>query len=370
MKAQDLITAVHRIPKTSLEEAGILPVNLKEGAPVLAIGHPLWPDHDRGLTEGVLRPLIERLRPRLILMLGGVLHDGAWDELAPGEIARRNKRGVVHLRSIAPEVEIARMHHYEWEDKVDSLFRQAGSWIASWAEIADSRVIYIPSASQLMPRETELMQHLIQVREAVVGYRKSEERKATRAGNDAYVPYDGGRIGRIIDAPTRELDSSQALAQFLAIDDPRVDVYRFGGAALINDRVLAMIGDFRRRNPLTAAATEMYARGFSVIRAFDGKTANLYFTQPGAALPNRRRYYQGSEFGGLFDRQRMGNLTDYNFWSHGFYFGRVVRGTILGQSYVFQRGLDGRRGVVVDGVPFFEPTPGGLGRVEPAAVID
>jgi hypothetical protein len=346
-----------RIPKTSHAEAGIhkLGEHMKEGDTIAVFGGAYWPDHDRELHEGIIYPALEVLKPDWVVLGGNMLHDDAWNEAAPRRLQER-ARVAVHHHAPGPELAHA-LSLAGWENRVAALFASANEYITSFAVPGNSRVLYIPSASQLMPRETELMLHLYRLMEYLDGFRertKSPDPPGTIAE----------RVREILRGNQRH--SSNDFAQLLNITDPRVQVAPFGAAATIGELKLE-IGDFRRRNPGTSAHTEMHRRGRSIIKTFDGKTASGWVTMPGSALPNRRRSFQFHEVGHIHDTRRMGYLRDYDFWSQGLFYGMMVRGRVHGQTYTFQRDPegDGCRSIVIDGHPFRECSAGGLARVNP-----
>ena len=250
---------------------------------------------------------------------------------------------------MAPELKAALEEHFIWENRVFALGQSAGEYIASWAQPGNSKVLYIPSASQLMPREHELMQQLYHTQDYITDYR---EQHHTYLGTDP--------VAQILGSENR--DSSEDFKALLNVQDPRVQVCRFGAGVIVNDDTLIEISDFRRRNPSTAAYTQLISRMRSIIKTFDGKTSSGWRTAPGSSLPNILRQYQFHEVGNLMDDVRMGYLRRYDYWSKSIFFGRIVRGQLHGQTYPILRGTDGRRSVVVDGHAFTEPTAGGLGR--------
>jgi hypothetical protein len=207
-----------------------------------------------------------------------------------------------------------------------------------------------------MPREFELMAHLYRTMEYLDGFRATHD----------FDPPEGvvpAGVRGILRNPVR--NASNDFAQLLGITDRRVQVCNFGSAIEVGEDMKVEIGDFRRRNAGTAAHFEMRRRMRSVTMGFDGKTASGWVTMPGSGLPNRRRQYQFHQLGHLMDRRRMGYLRDYDLWSQGLFFGRMLRGNLHGQSYVVHRdkATRGPRSLVIEGYPFVEATPAGLARV-------
>jgi hypothetical protein len=353
-KPAEMNVRCNRILKTSYLEAGVYPIpELQEGETFMVAGHAYWPDHDRSLHAGIIEPALATLKPNWVFLAGGMLHDEAFNELAPRRSrAKKRERTAVHHHPTTPEVQAA-LDEIVWENKVWMLGRLAGEYIASWAKPGNSKVLYFPSTSQLMPREYEALQHLYETQDYLYHFRD-------RHTHRVWIP-SGTQVKDILGSD--ETTSSEDFAELLGIEDPRVQVCRFGAAARLSD-LLIEISDFRRRNPVTAGYTQLKARMRSIIKSFDGKTSSGWETAPGKALPNTRRQYQFHEIGNLMDDERMGYLRKYDFWSKSLFFGRIVRGQVHGQSFPFLRGTDNRRCVVIEGHKFVEDTPGGLGRRE------
>ena len=94
-KSSEMNVRVARILKTSHKEAGIYPLDLPDGATVLVAGHAYWPDHDRSLHEQIILPALAALRPSVVVLAGGMIHDDAFVALAPRKHSEQNQATVI-----------------------------------------------------------------------------------------------------------------------------------------------------------------------------------------------------------------------------------------------------------------------------------
>jgi hypothetical protein len=150
------------------------------------------------------------------------------------------------------------------------------------------------------------------------------------------------------------------LEELFGLEDmDNIKVLRYGAGIKVNNDVLFMIGDFRRRNAGDASGVEWEQRGCSVVRSFDGKVASWWKTTPDHTLPGLRlKHWQGHEIGYLWDPIHMAHLRDYDRRAPGFWQGRIVYGKVVGRSVPVRRGSDGRRSFVITGKPYTEAEPG------------
>jgi hypothetical protein len=72
----------------------------------------------------------------------------------------------------------------------------------------------------------------------------------------------------------------------------------------------------------------------------------------------RNDYFQIHEIGHMHDPIHLSHYGDYERRASGFWFGRVVFGTVIGSSVPIIRGNDGCRSFVVNGKAYTESTPG------------
>src|SRR5690242_19642345 len=87
-------------PKTTLHEAGIYKMTLKDGMRVVALAHMYFPHHDRSMLEQVLQYLRDN-KPELVILLGGIVDEEAL--MAFNE----DEENYLHDYPHAPEVEEA-----------------------------------------------------------------------------------------------------------------------------------------------------------------------------------------------------------------------------------------------------------------------
>lgn len=323
-------------PKTSLHEAGIYPMQLKDGMRVVALAHMYFPHHDRSMVEQVLNYLRDT-KPEVVFLLGGIVDEDAFKRFGEDE------ENYLHDYPDAPEVAEA-MAAGGFEDQVLALGEMCGKFIERFQEASGGKVIYIPSATHLsMPNEIRLMEWVQQTKRVwdawVVGHPKAKEH-----------PSD----------PTISLPKSLDVL-FNLHKNPNIHVLRYGSAVLVNKRTLFMIGDFRRRNGADAAGVEHEQRQLNIVRSFDGKVASGWHTTPDHTLPGLQlKFHEYHEVGYLWDPARMGHLRDYDRRATGFFTGVLSHNELFGVSVPVIRGDDGRRSFVVDAVPYTETEPGCL----------
>lgn len=323
-------------PKTSLHEAGISPMTLKDGMRAVAIAHMYYPHHDRSMVELVLKYLRDT-RPEVVFMLGGIIDEDSFKRF--GEV----EENYLHDYPDTPEVAEA-MAAGGFEDQVLKLGEMCGKFIEQFQVASGGKVIYIPSATHLsMPNEIRLMEWIQQTKRVwdawVVAHPKAKE-----------YPSD----------PTISLPKKLDVL-FNLHKNPMVEVQRYGSAVLLNNRTLFMIGDFRRRHGADASNVEWEQRGYNIVRSFDGKVASAWRTSADHTLPGMQMHFQEfHEVGYLWDPRRMGHLRDYDRRASGFFTGIMVHGELFGQSIPVIRGVDGRRSFVVDDAEYTEAEPGCL----------
>src|SRR5215471_5729257 len=247
-------------PKTSLWEAGIYPLTLKDGMKVVAIAHTYFPNHDRSLHETVLRYLRDT-RPAVVFLLGGIIDEEPFRSLVEEEDN--------YLHDIPDTPELAAARHKEgFEAQILALGKSCGDFIKSFAEASGGKVIYIPSATHLsMPNEVRLMEFI------------QRRKKELDAWSDNHP-----------DAPEKpsnpNIELPKKLAILFGIDGLKnIDVLRYGSAAVVNKKTLFMIGDFRRRHAGDSSKVEWEQRRMNIVRSFDGKVSSGWMTTPKHTLP-------------------------------------------------------------------------------------
>ena len=346
-KSNVLNISIANPTKTSLAEAGVFHTDLAEGTRIAVIGSCYFPDHDRALIDGILKPFLRNFKPHLLVALGSMIHDDAFQAFAPQKESRHRIGGHKHVT--APE--IARIlgtrdnRPYEtFEEQVTAFGAECGGFLTSLADAGDSTLVYAPSASPA-PNEAEIMTFLQYTKRRIDEW---NDRHATEEEAPEYQAI-----------PTQWEDYDLLLG---LRGNERVHVLPFGGALIANEKNLFWVGDFKRRNPVTAGFVAFEQKHMNVWHGYGGKLADGWFTTSQQTLPNIRRYHQFHEVPNLMDDARMGYTRDYDRTAKGFFAGTIVRGEVHGCTFPILPGADGRRGVVIDGVGYAEETPGGLGR--------
>lgn len=330
--------------RTSLQEAGIYDLHLENGQKVFAIGHTFFPDHDRKIFDGIIVPVLQREKPDVIFVLGGGIHDNAFQDIAP---KRADKTSAIHHHPSTPEVLAAMAAGASTERQIMHLGAAAGDFYRSLSAAAGgATVLYIPSAAPAIPSEAELMKFLYYTQMKLDAFYDKHEDEAPDPEDRIFLP-----------------TSSEDFARLLGCEnDPLVKILRFGSGVLLNEKVMFLVGDFRRRNALTSGLTEQQLRHYAIVKGFDGKLADGWMTWLQEGLRNTRRYSQFHEVPNLFDRERLGDLRDYDFWAQGFFLGQMVAGELHARNYPIIPLDDGRRGTVVHGVGYAEATPTTYGK--------
>lgn len=322
-------------PKTSLRAAKIHPLRLKNGAKVAAIGHLYWPYHDRNFFDLFLQYCRDE-KPDVVLLLGGIFSESAWKSLW------ENEDNYVHDYPEVPEVVEARSAGI-FEDRVRALCDRGREEVFDRiTETGVKLVLWVPSWTHLsMENEVRLTEWIQFTKRFLDGWMTNH-------------PDASDILSDPDDVLPKELD-----VLFGLTDNPKVKMLRYGAGVKVNDDVLFMIGDFRRRNPADSSLVEWRNRNSSIVRSFDGKVASWWMTTPDDTLPGLKlKYWQGHEIGYMWDPIQMAHLRDYDFRAPGFWTGRIVFGKVVGKSVLLRRGDDGRRSFVVSGKPYTEETPG------------
>lgn len=362
-KSPVLNIAVQNKYKTSSREAGMFDLQLAQGEKIVALGHFYFPDHDRSLFDGIVLPFLSWYKPRVILILGGAIHDDAFQSLAPRALRRIALRE--HL--LAPEVAAAKDSSEIFEERVRTFGASCGNFLASLAEAAgeESTVVYIPSSSPRLPCENEILSFLTYTKQRMDAWRQSHPAENEAGTNIPCLPVGDSLCSS--GEPERDFTELIGLT-----DDDRVKVLPFGSSLVLNRQIVdglliqsgvrLEVGSTRLKNPLSAGFRAMFENRMPTVRGFDGKMANGWMTQVKHSLLAPRNHTFFAEVPNLMDSERMGYLGDDQRWAKGLYAGSICQGLLHGRSYAIQRGVDGRRGVVICGHPFDEPEPSGYGR--------
>lgn len=329
--------SIRPLVKTSPEEAGIGELNLADGTRVVALAHMFWPSHDRSLVQAV-KNYLAAARPDVIVILGGALHEEAFKQVVDeqDEVSK-----LLGTKSI-PEIAQIRETQEGMEDRFLALAKAGGQFIADFAAVSGAHVFYIPSVTGMLPNEIDIMRFVLTQKERLDAWAEKHPDEAVQ-GPD--IPKD--------------------FSEFLGLKgNPNVTVMPFGSALLVNNDTLFIVGDFRRRHPGSAAQVEWEQRMQNIVRSFDGKVSSTWWTTPVHSLPHSvRKYWQTHEVGNLYDiEQQLGYLRTYDRRAKGIWAGTIVGGKIFGVSVPVLRGSDGKRSIVIDGVPYEEETASGLGK--------
>jgi hypothetical protein len=325
---------IRPLVKTCPDESGIGELDLPDGSRVVMTGLHLWPNQDRGLVAALRQYLVDK-RPDLVILLGGILNEEAFKQVAD---STDRMRKMIASRQ-APEITRIRNEHEGLEDRFLALAAEGGKYIADFAEASSGHVIYIPSvpsATGQLPNELGLIDFVLAQKEKLD---KWAEKHPDEAVEGPPIPVN--------------------YADFLGLaDNPNVTVMPFGSALRINGNQLVMVGDFRRRNPGSASQEAQRIHQENVWQSFDGKVASSWWTTPVDSLAeSRRNWWQAHEIGNMYDLKQLGFLRKYDLRGKGIWVGTVVGGKLFGTSMPALRGKDGRRSFVIDGVPYDEEQP-------------
>jgi len=321
--------------KTNMRAAKIHPMRLANGQKIVALGHLYYPYHDRSLFELVLQYLRDE-KPDVVLLLGGIVAEDAFKSLWDVE------DNYLHDYPEVPEVEEAKAAG-GFEDRIRALAdRCREDLFLKIQEATGKLVIWDPSWTHLsMPNEVRMIEWIQGTKRYLDGWMQNH-------------PDSSDVLSDPSDQLPKKLDELFGLQNM-----PNIKVLRYGAGVKVNNDVLFMIGDFRRRNAGDSSKVEWEQRGCSVVRSFDGKVASWWMTTADHTLPGLRlKYWQGHEVGYLWDPIYMAHLRDYDRRAPGFWAGRIVFDKVVGRAVPVRRGNDGRRSFVVNGKPYTESEPG------------
>jgi len=327
--------------KTNMRAAKIHPLRLAHGQKIVAAGHLYFPYHDRSMFETWLK-FLEEQKPAVVLLLGGIVSEDAFKALWEDE------DNYLHDYPEVPEVAEAKEAGL-FEDRVMALAdRIREDLFVRIAKASGGLVIWDPSWTHLsMGNEVRMVEWIQGTKRFLDGW------TANHPDSSDVLSDPSVRV-------PRELDKLFGLESMDGKEGrPHIKVLRYGAGVKINDELLFMIGDFRRRQPGDASFVEWEQRGCSVVRSFDGKVASWWMTHPDHTLPGLRlKFEQGHEIGYMWDPIYNAHFRDYDRRAAGFWWGRIRFGKVEGRSIPFRRGADGRRSFVVNGKPYTEPEPG------------
>ena len=318
--------------KTSLAEAGISDLQLPDGVRAVALAHVFFPHHDRSLFKQVLQYL-EDTKPEVVFLLGGMFSEEAFRTLGEDKVHQ------LHSWPDVPEIVQAKQAG-GFEDMVLKMGELCGEFLKTIQKASGGKVFFIPSVTHLsMPNEIRIIDWIQATKEHRDGW-------ASKNPDASDLPSDPS-----IDLP-REWDVLLNLHEH-----EMIRILRYGAGILVNEEMLFMIGDFRRRNAAASSFVEWEQRKFSIVRSFDGKVSSTWHTTPTHTMPTLSMdFWETHEVGYLWDPKLMGQLRDYDRRAQGFWTGVVVNGSLFGQSVPVVRGPDKRRSFWVDGRGYTEET--------------
>lgn len=360
MRKQAPVIRVPKILKTTPVQAGKMEVIVKNGTKFVALALTMFPDHDRNLVA-MVHEFLRQYKPDVLLLMGGIIHDDSFLELAPKRQGERH-RIVVHQNALAPELKEVIEKEKIWENRVDRWGGKCGEFVLSFAQAADAELtLYVPATWPLIPREFDAIKELYYVQELLANFRKRHPQ-----------PSDS-EVRKILSSAQN--NSSSDFRRLLHIKDKSVHILPFGAIVEVKERdaekgMLFLPNSQRRRNAFTAAHTYLEQYGQSIAISMDGKLSSSYPTYPGTSFPTRRRYLEAHEMGKLYDDARMGELQagEYHRVADGFLVGTVIEGMTTARTVPFLRGKDGCRCLVYDDICLKESKPGALAKTKRVVV--
>lgn len=316
--------AIRPLVKTCAHETGFNRLSLPDGTKILVLAHAYFPSHDRELHTAVLK-LLKAEKPEVTILLGGMIHEEAFKAVVDDEdvVTKLTKAYV------PPEIEAIMEKTHCIEERFLALAAAGGKFISEYAKASGGHVYYIPSVTGMLPNEVDIMRFVLEQKERLDAWADRHPDEAVK-GPD--IPND--------------------FAELIGVkSNPNITVLPFGSALVVNDKSLFVVGDFRRRNPLTASKTEA-ANNIDmdvVVRSFDGKVSSAWETLPLHTRPEaKRRYKSQHEVGNLFDLSKgLGYLRNYDLRAKGVVYGEMRGGRFHGWAIPALAGDDGRRAFTV-----------------------
>lgn len=323
-------------PVQSVKEAGLFDLTLKDGARAVFVANSGYPHFDASLHKQVLRHITD-VQPKVVFLLGGMGDSGAFQALIEDE------KNFLHTYADAAPVTAARKHPM-FEDRVRALGASFGEFIREFADACPTaNVIYIPSWVNLgLPNELDILDWSHQKKRFLDSWTSNHP--------DA------------MDAPSNPFDTlPTTLTELLGLEnDRRIHVLPFGAAVLINNGTLVLGGSFRRRHAGDSPWIEWEQRGYSVIKAVDGKSGSGWATSITTTVPEPvYNCVQVHEIGYTWEAKEYGHLGDYHRRAQSILSGSFYFGQFFGDVVPFIPGKDGRRTLYVQGRSYTEETAGG-----------
>lgn len=378
-KASFLAINVPNPHRSSQRKSGQMRDYLAHGQKVVMAANFLYPDVDEPMFEEFLR-FIAQYKPDRIYFLGRMVHDLAFQLLAPGavreaELEDSEPCGLTdgttkNLPEFPRQIFQAKEGSKVWEDRVNALGKIIGKeLLVRTVETAGPQchLFYIPALEgthQNLPPESNIGDVL----------------KAIQAR----VNYTRLKNGETEDVPAIPMERKD-FARLLGVHEhPRIHVRPFGSSITVGclpgdirpddtqeileskvfSRMRVEVGRRKVKNPIGEAFETARLNLISVVQGYAPQLSNGWFTKL-TSQSIERIYLSFHQIGMLFARERMdfGDSSTERY-ATGFFVGYNCRGTMHGKSFPFLRGADGRRSVVIYSHPYSESSPGGLGRTD------
>ncbi len=385
MKKNSILSVTLPVPhRSSSRKSGQMLDFIGHGEKVVMAANFLYPDFDEPMFEEFLR-FIAKYKPTRIYFLGRMVHDLAFQLLAPGAVREAEQEesepnGLTdgtskHAPQFARQIFQAKAVSKDWEPRVIEFGQIIGrELLVRTVESAGPQchLFYIPAmegSHQNLPPESNISDVLKAIQTRVNAHRR------------AVSPKEQLSFPRI---PMERKD----FAQLLGVDDhPRIHVRPFGssitvaclpGQILTDDteetlkakvfsKLLVEVGKRKVKNPIGEAYETAKLNRISVVQGYAPQLSNGWFTKLTSEGENsaQRTYLSFHQIGMMFARELMDfGDSAIERYATGFYVGYNCRGTMHGKSFPFLRGADGRRAVHIYSHRFAEETAGGLGRTD------
>jgi hypothetical protein len=320
----------------SVKEAGLYDLTLKDGARAVFVANTGFPHHDTNLHKVVLQHIAD-VQPKVVFLLGGMADSGAFVALID------NERNFLHTYGHAAPVTAARKH-VMFEDRVRSLGASFGEFIREYADACPTaNVVYVPSWVNLgLPNELDILDWC----------------HAKKKYLDSWTSNHPDAV----DAPSNPFDTlPTSLTELLGLEgEKRIQILPFGAAVLVNDKTLVLGGSFRRRHAGDSPWIEWEQRGYSVIKAVDGKSGSGWANSIRTTVPEPvYDAVQVHEIGYGWNAKEFGHLGDYHRRAQSILSGSFYFGEFFGDVVPFFPGKDGRRTLYVQGRSYTEEAAGG-----------
>jgi hypothetical protein len=323
-------------PVQSIKEAGLFNLTLKDGTRAVFIANSGFPHFDEGLLSQQLKHIAD-VKPGVLFLLGHMGDSGAFQATIEDE------KNFLHTYADSEPVIAARKHKY-FEERVMSLGKSFGDFIKGFADASpDATIVWIPAWVNLgLPNELDILDWIHQKKRLLDSWTSNH----TDSPDQPSQPF---------------VTLPETLEGLLGLEnEPRIKILPFGAAVLINEKLLVLGGSFRRRHAGDSPWIEWEQRGYSIVRAVDGKASSGWATNIQSTIPEPiYNCIQVHELGYGWEAKEYGHLGDYHRRCQAILSGSFFFGTFFGDISPFMPGNDGRRTLYVQGRAYTEDTPGG-----------